>query len=583
MATTAAPPSFEAGVNIINLDTTVASKISNVNLYSGRAEISRLYKFAAATGANKLVITCLPDVLENDTLRVEGRGAGIIHDVSVAFAPPVKPPTTSEALSALLSKKEELDYSIARCKRCLQGLEKYLGTLNVNHVEVSQVSAVVDNYDTTTAKFETRIMQLEKELVDVEAAIQTEKTNLQSQGALKPQLRKVATIGFFADQAGEFEIRLIYVVGSATWNATYDVRVSTQSKEVPVQIFYKAAILQSTGEIWNDVPLTLETASPSFGSALPSIYPWKLSVYKPPVPARKKSSMKVFRKGAPSSAPKTAEELEESDDDMGFGLFDDGPALDLGLSFAQVTSKGDLSATFLIPGLVTVPSDGTTHTFTIRNLDLQAKLSWISIPKHDTTTRLTAKISNNSDYTLIPGKANIYVDGSFISSINLPLVSPSETFDCPLGTDQSIRIVYQPRESKASKSGFYSKASNTTYSQRITIHNTKPATVNELIIIDQIPVSEDSQISVVLKAPRLTFPELGTLAGEPKVPPLVSVEDGVKAVWHDSSDTGDISALGKDGKLKWICSLPSQKKLNLLLQWEVSFPAQTVVVGLNTR
>lgn len=33
----------------------------------------------------------------------------------------------------------------------------------------------------------------------------------------------------------------------------------------------------------------------------------------------------------------------------------------------------------------------------------------------------------------LPEKASTYVDGSFISKLDIPLVSPEESFDCPLG------------------------------------------------------------------------------------------------------------------------------------------------------
>jgi len=56
-------------VTSVTLDTATDSKISNINLYSSRAEISRIYKFSVAQGANQLVISYLPDVLQNETLR----------------------------------------------------------------------------------------------------------------------------------------------------------------------------------------------------------------------------------------------------------------------------------------------------------------------------------------------------------------------------------------------------------------------------------------------------------------------------------------------------------------------------------
>ncbi|KAF8970887.1 hypothetical protein BDZ97DRAFT_1914351 [Flammula alnicola] len=104
--------------------------------------------------------------------------------------------------------------------------------MNVEHIEAAQLSSILKHYEDTTAKFEAKLMALDKEIDAVQADI---------------SLEKASNIGFYADQAGESEIVLIYVVGFATWTATY-VRVSTQSKESPVQISYKASIMQSTGE-----------------------------------------------------------------------------------------------------------------------------------------------------------------------------------------------------------------------------------------------------------------------------------------------------------------------------------------------
>lgn len=117
-----------------------------------------------------------------------------------------------------------------------------------------------------------------------------------------------------------------------------------------------------------------------------------------------------------------------------------------------VSSNGTVNATFSIPGLITIPSDGQAHNVTIAQLELEASLSWIAVPKLDTKTRLNvsypisfleciqnrhftlqAKIKNSSEYTLLNGTASVYVDGSFIAKSRVPAVSPQESFDCPLG------------------------------------------------------------------------------------------------------------------------------------------------------
>jgi hypothetical protein len=61
------PPPFEPST--IELQSVTGSKIVAVSLYSTRAEITRLFKFAVKTGQNQVHITGLPNVLEQESLR----------------------------------------------------------------------------------------------------------------------------------------------------------------------------------------------------------------------------------------------------------------------------------------------------------------------------------------------------------------------------------------------------------------------------------------------------------------------------------------------------------------------------------
>jgi hypothetical protein len=138
--------------------------------------------------------------------------------------------------------------------------------------------------------------------------------------------------------------------------------------------------------------------------------------------------------------------------------------------------------------------------------------------------------------------------------------------------DSSIRVTYHPRAKKVSQFGFYTKSFNQFYSQRITIFNTKSTSIEQLKVIDQVPVSENPSITVTLNGPALNLPAAPvTISKESiKAPPPVTVSEGVVAQWDISADEPnfDMEALGKDGKFNWVCSVPSQGKINHLLQWE---------------
>ncbi|KAJ6569568.1 hypothetical protein B0H19DRAFT_1136043 [Mycena capillaripes] len=575
------PPAFEPST--VELQSLLDSKIIAVSLYSTRAEITRLLKFAVKAGQNQVQITGLPNVLEQESLRVEGRGAATIHDVTVSTAKGEHVPTSSPELVELLDTREKTANALTRCEKTLASLEQYMATLNVQHLEVSRLDNLLEHYESTGARQDAKKAELTKEMRRLDTEISAERTRI-AVPHTNNQLRIQATIGVFAQAAGDVEIALIYAVPKATWTAFYDIRVDMDTKENPVTLIYKAAVKQSTGESWDDVPLQLETSTPTFGLGVPKLYPWNLAIFRaapivptsmsfsapPPLP-RPMARYRVV----PAGSSATDEEQQQ-------------PKMEY--AGASVTSKGNVSATFRVPGMVTIPCDGDTHNFTIVELDLKAAMSWVSVPKIDAKTHLNARITNASEYTLLTGNASVYVDGSFISRSVVPAVSPQESFDCPLGLDPSIRIIYHPVLKTRSEAGFYNKTATHVFAQRITVHNTKAVAIERLKVIDQIPAAQDAQIEVKLMSPPLTLPGDNTItntikgaggsAGAAK-PQVLSVGKGVVAQWDGADEPGyEVEALGRERKLNWVCDVPAQGKITLALEWEVTVPASAHVTGL---
>lgn len=568
------PPTFHA-VNSIELSSTEASKITAVSVYSGRAEVTRTFKFKVKTGQNQITVNGLPNVLDQDSLRVEGHGAATIHDVSISWMPPSSPPKNSPALTALLAQREKTLKALERCKKSLEALRGYMATIRAQYVEASQLGKVIKEFDTAAEEWDDRNLELDTQLADVDKEIEKERVKLAGPKR-NDKLNLRATIGVFADVEDEVEMSLIYAVHGASWVAGYDIRVNSQTKDPdPVTLIYKAAITQSTGEDWSDIPLILETASPTFGVGVPTLEPWKLSQYKPIVlPPRP-----VAYAALPgASITRSRGSVVTPDDASSYGAERERSVV--GHRQLEVSSKGNVNATFQVPGLLTIPSDGAAHNVTIAELKLNAAMSWVCVPKKDTKTHLSAKIKNASEYTLLQGTASVYVDGSFISRTNVPAVSPDESFDCALGIDPSIRVTYHPRIKKRSQSGFYSKTATNVFTQNITVFNTKPTTTAERVrIVEQVPVSEDTEIQVALVSPALM---IGKDLKSDAATRLVTVAKGVTALWQGADDPEpDVGALGRNGAFNWVCTVPPQTKVNLVLQWEVTAPEKLHVVGLN--
>ncbi|KAF9559709.1 hypothetical protein CPC08DRAFT_708583 [Agrocybe pediades] len=592
-----APP-FEHS-NLIQLDSVKDSKVTGVSVYAGRAEVTRFFKFNVKTGQNQVSVLGLPSVLDHDSLRVEGRGAATIHDVTISTIPPPRREENSPELSSLLARKKSNEKAHARATKALSSLETYMSSLKAETLDVSKLGDAVKNYEATANELDDKITTLEEEKLTIEKQIVEETERLHGPTG-NEKLNVKVSIGVFAGFEGSVEIALIYAVNRASWSAAYDIRVDMQAEDKPVSLIYKASITQDTGEDWNDVPLTLETATPTVGIDVPTLLPWTLSTYKP-MPkgmfSAKKSRGRVMS-GAPMLAsPAMPAGLPPAGFDS-FGGYEDANSWNVEHRTLQVSSKGNLSATFAVPGLMNVPSDNVGHNVTIVKLELDADMSWVCVPKQDTRVRLKAKIKNASEYTFLAGPASVYVDGSFISKSDVPLVSPEESFDCPLGLDSSIRVTYHPLSKKVSKSGFYTKSKNHSFTQRISVHNTKPSTKGSqsisLKIVDQIPISENSEITVKLVQPGLTMPTADGVVGSttnegsgkttPKYALPLTVSGGVSAMWDGADEVGqtdtDVESLGKEGRIAWICSVPPQGKVGVTLQWEVTAPVNMDVYGL---
>ncbi|KAK1218565.1 hypothetical protein PQX77_018743 [Marasmius sp. AFHP31] len=595
------------------------STILGVSLYGSRAEITRSYKFKANKGQNNVQIAWLPMVMDTESLRVEGRGVATIQDVNLTENKE-EPRTSSPQLDELRLNRTRTQKALERCKKSISSLETYLGSTSVQHTKSTDLGAMMSDYETAASQLDDKLLELEQQLKQLDNKVRDEEETLARQSSIDPGRR--ASIGLVAEADSDVELILIYGVYGASWRAGYDIRVDTSGKDKPVTVVYKAIVSQSTQESWDNVPLTLETASPTFGIHLPELSQWSIYPYRPPQ-----------RRTLFGSAPTPSAALPPA----GFGGISEvavtaaaAPMTAMDHAVSRVTSQGSVSATFRVPGLVSIPTDEGERSFTIVELQLGALMTWFSIPKVDTRVHLKAKIHNESEYTFLSGNASVYVDGSFISKIDVPPVSPSEHFNCPLGyvpalsihdylstytlapsIDSSVRITYHPISKKTSTSGIYNKSTNYVYTQRLTIHNTKLNKLPLIKVVDGIPVSEDAQITVKLLNPALKAPTGAPSSGDKDagpsststkrlssilssstlkanesgasatpsitevvgstVGPSVKVSNGVVAVWDGADDPDvDMDALGKDGKIGWLCEVQAQEKLNLTLQWEVS-------------
>ncbi|KAF9495238.1 hypothetical protein BDN71DRAFT_1431173 [Pleurotus eryngii] len=605
--------------HVIELTSVTDSEILKVNLSPGRAEVTRVYELTLEAGVNQVRISGLPDRIDRDSLRVEGRGAAIIHDVSIAPTPPAAP-ADPETASTLFKEHKRISNKVRRCKDVSAFLEKSLRSTELTLDDYAQLSVIVQAYEDQSLRIDAQLVDLEEELENTRLS-RDEAWGRAPRAQAADPFGLTATIGISAEKGGEAEIELIYglrtkrivflalkryvALQDVSWQASYDICVNMQSKDAPFTIRYKAAISQFSGEDWDNVRLTPDTFSPTFAWA----WAWGMG---PTVIACRSSRSSSRSRRSRSPAHQYPRHIVS-----------DRPTP---MQHATIPTPnfGGLSTTYDVPGLISVPNNGQAHIATIAKLTLDAEFSWLVVTEVDLRAHLKAQVKNVSEYALVAGPANVYIDGSFVAKsrnlrmsprVSLPplLLIPSRriTNQPPLilnlqssSVDPSIRTTYTPLSKKASCSGLINKTTTTVYYRQATIRNTKPVAIQNLKILDRVPVSENAQIVVKLLSPALSPPpppapvstkvekspssgsssgggildkakgyqfkglkSFGTLSSSSS---SLRVSEDVFAQWEGEEEGEE--GTGRDGRLSWVCTIPSQGKVSVGLRWEESRP-----------
>ena len=151
--------------------------------------------------------------------RVEGRGPATIHDVTVGRTPEPPKPDVPTALLNLLEHKEQISEALQRGVTLRGAIDRYLATLDAQHVRAHELDKIMEGCEATCAKVEDRIRGLRKQLKAVEKDIQKQQEASVPEGggmATKGQkdkssrVRAKISLSLFAEKESEVELVLVY-------------------------------------------------------------------------------------------------------------------------------------------------------------------------------------------------------------------------------------------------------------------------------------------------------------------------------------------------------------------------------------
>ncbi|GFF29692.1 isoform b of protein F37C4.5 [Aspergillus udagawae] len=213
-----------------------------------------------------------------------------------------------------------------------------------------------------------------------------------------------------------------------------------------------------------------------------------------------------------------------------------------------------LTTTYDLPGRRTLVPSSVHRRHVLAELDLKSMtLTHIIVPKIRAAAFLRARIQNTSSVTILRGQAGMTVDGTFLGTTSLPNCAPKDAFNISLGVDPSILVTYAKPSVRRVGGGFFSKEHTAVFRRTCWVKNTKSIAV-DLIVSEQVPLSEDDKLRVQILEPK----------------GLEKEGDQAKMAL-DSLARGTVS-LAKNGEVKWMLKLQPGKDIRLTLEYEARVP-----------
>jgi uncharacterized protein (TIGR02231 family) len=331
------------------------------------------------------------------------------------------------------------------------------------------------------------------------------------------------------------ELTINYVVSNAGWFAIYDLRaLNTKS---PVQLNYKANVFQSTGEEWKNVKLKLSTANPSLGGLKPELANWYLNFYEP-------VSQRLKGRSAGISMRKSEPMAVEKEEDMDSELQEVVVSAPAETASQYVTTiQTSLNTEFDISLPYTVSSSNKPTLVEIQNHQLKADYIYAAAPKLDNDAFLIARAIGWGEFSLLPGEANIFFEGTFVGKSYIDPNSIKDTLNVSLGRDKRIVLKREKLRDFSSRKLIGSNQRETRAFE-ISFRNTKTDPI-KITVEDQIPVSQNTQIEVTV------------------------------------SDVGAAKYNKDNGKLVWELTLLPNETKKVVYKYEVKYPKDRVISALD--
>jgi uncharacterized protein (TIGR02231 family) len=489
---------------------TIKSEIKKVKLYLTSGEMTHETSIKLAKGRNRISFSGISAFADQRSIQfsVEEhiRLVSISTEMDFLAAEGFNPKIT-----VLKDSLSQLKDRLQNNKDLFASYQAELGVLNTNKdlkgeetLTIDKIKAAADYYRTRTFEINKTITKLNKEQEYLYARIEETRQQLTEFNFIENQRSNQVIVILDTDAPITVNATLKYIVSDCGWAPIYDL--SAQDIHLPINLRYKAQVYNNTGNEWKNVQLTIATSDPTLSAASPVLNPFYLTFstqveskrvkYVQPNKAPQQSRSEVVSEiNLANQRAYDNYYMEEEQKSMNNKNAENKLQLKQVSTVSMKTIElSDLNAEFIIATPFSCPTDARPYMVEIKNLNIPATFSHISVPKLDQGAFLIAKIIGWQDLDLIPGPTNVYFGGNYVGVSEINTQNVADTLELSFGRDPKVQVLRKIRADLSIKrtSGSSRKDS---YFYDIVIRNNRSVPIS-IEVFDQIPLSNSSEISV---------------------------------------------------------------------------------------
>jgi uncharacterized protein (TIGR02231 family) len=469
-------------------DVEATSAVDTVTVYPDGASVTRAITVDVPAGDNTLVIRDFPLALDTSSLRVEGEAGakltiGAIDTRPPRAAPPVNLPELDKRIEALKDERANLQGTITAATARRKFAERFAETSPAGIGEKGEARPIAD-WRAAFAAVAEEVATADSAIRDAERKqrdIDREVSRLESDREIKPPSKLEVRIDLTADTAARATLRVTYAVRGARWTPLYDARLDTGAKDrkPALELVRRAEIIQTTGEDWSDVALSVSTVRSGLGGKAPEL---NSLIVQYPSPAR------------PAPASVVVDGVRQD-----FRSRDMSKKLDSSLQRAEeqqaAAEVGGFQVVFRIPGRVSLGASEGAKSLRVSTATIAPDLLVRSVPVIDPTAFLEASFAQNEDAPLLPGRISIYRDGVFVGRGQMAAANKDETVRLGFGADDKVKIERAVVKRNEGSTGLIVTSKTDERAFKTVIRNGHDFPIR-IAIEDQLPVSENEDILV---------------------------------------------------------------------------------------